>query len=130
MRTRFASDAWNGTISSTCSPRSPRSAVGYGPGRIWSAGSTIPEKNPTTTVPPPPCLGAAVGDHRAVEFLRPGPRRSPLEEQDGIGAAGDRLVTAKPHDAGPLRGVPGTPVDLSRRLLHEHPRPAATERAD
>src|SRR5690606_8517693 len=62
-----------------------------------------------------------VRHERTVELLRAGLRRTPLEEQDPIGPARDRLQTVKPHEAGALWAVHRPPVHRAGRLLHQDP---------
>lgn len=66
-------------------------------------------------------LLARVADHPGVELLRALAGLAPLEVADGVGAAGDGLEGPEAVEAARLGVVDATPVDRSRRLLHQHP---------
>ena len=68
-------------------------------------------------------------NHRAVELLGARPRLPPLEEHDAVGAARHGLVAPQPHLSRRFRDVDVAPVDSACRLLHQHPRAPAAQRA-
>ena len=68
--------------------------------------------------------GAAVRQHRRVVLLGAAARLPPLEVENGVGAAGDRLIAPQAHHSRRLRRVSRPPVDRARRLLQQQPRRA------
>src|SRR5207342_543575 len=70
-----------------------------------------------------------VADHPGVELLGALPGLPPLEVADGVRAAGDGLEGPEPVESAGLRVVHAAPVHGPRRLLHDHPGPAAGLRA-
>ena len=63
-----------------------------------------------------------VRHERRVELLRPGQRGAPLEEPDGVGAAGHVPQRVEQQLTRPLRAVHRLPVHRARGRLHQQPR--------